>query len=155
MLRAIGFIAVSLVALPASAWESPDGLISSQPGEGGAVLDAASQHFKLGVDFYRAGNWTAAGNCRPNNNSLVGVAANEDGLLGMNIVSDSNLPYSILVDPLRSDVRYSATAPPTVTGGAVASFSDTQGLVPIPTVDMDGNSRGKTQSSIGAFESAR
>lgn len=60
MFKVIACLGPLVLTAPALAWESPDGVISAPSGESGALLDAASQHFSLGVDFYRAGNWDAA-----------------------------------------------------------------------------------------------
>jgi hypothetical protein len=100
-----------------------------------------------------SGDTYVRGNCRPSgltNPTLVAVASDDGSLMGPSCVT--NVDDSILMDPVNGNLHFGTNAPATVTGDGVLSALDSKGAVPIPTVDMEGKSRGPSQISIGAFE---
>lgn len=100
-----------------------------------------------------AGNTYVHGNCRQGANPLAGVGSNDSALTCPTCVSDSGVNESILAAAGTGDLHLGQSAPMTITTGGVTQFSDSVGLVPIPTTDIDGSSRGQS-TAIGAFDTA-
>ncbi len=91
--------------------------------------------------------------CRPNG-SLTAVGSNEAGLAGPNNLTALSAG-STFVDSASGDLRLQSAAV-AVGDGGVSSFSDGKGIaVAVPKVDFEGQARGPSSRSIGAFEIKR
>jgi len=88
--------------------------------------------------------------CKGSGFAYLGSNSSEVALAGANNVT--NAPPSALLNINAGQLAYAGNAPTELTRGGTNSFSDTQGPVPMPAVDINGAPRNKDKPSLGAFE---